>query len=68
VTVLIDLERAVTGIGRSAIRHLNLEITLTINGDIMPDGTSAYTRDGAFQVDQNGQLVTNSGFPVQPGI
>jgi len=27
----------------------------------MPDGTSAYTRDGAFQVDQNGQLVTNSG-------
>jgi flagellar basal-body rod protein FlgG len=34
----------------------------------MPDGTSAYTRDGAFQVDQNGQLVTNSGFPVQPGI
>ncbi|MXP49519.1 flagellar assembly peptidoglycan hydrolase FlgJ [Pantoea sp. Eser] len=34
----------------------------------MPDGTSAYTRDGAFQVDQNGQLVTNSGFPVQSGI
>jgi hypothetical protein len=27
LTVLIDLERAVTGIGRSAIRHLNLEIT-----------------------------------------
>ena len=34
----------------------------------LPDGTAAYTRDGAFQVDQNGQLVTNSGFPVQPGI
>ncbi len=34
----------------------------------MPDGTSAYTRDGSFQVDQNGQLVTNAGFPVQPGI
>ncbi|CFQ36526.1 MULTISPECIES: flagellar basal-body rod protein FlgG [Yersinia] len=34
----------------------------------MPDGTNAYTRDGSFQVDQNGQLVTASGFPVQPAI
>lgn len=34
----------------------------------MPDGTTAYTRDGSFQTDQNGQLVTNAGFPVQPGI
>jgi flagellar basal-body rod protein FlgG len=34
----------------------------------MPDGTTAYTRDGSFQADQNGQLVTASGFPVQPGI
>lgn len=34
----------------------------------MPDGTTAYTRDGAFQVDANGQLVTNAGDPVQPGI
>lgn len=34
----------------------------------MPDGTTGYTRDGAFQVDANGQLVTNSGFAVQPGI
>ena len=34
----------------------------------LPDGTSAYTRDGSFQVDQNGQLVNNAGYPVQPGI
>ena len=34
----------------------------------MPDGTTAYTRDGSFQTDSNGQLVTNSGFPVQPAI
>jgi flagellar basal-body rod protein FlgG len=33
-----------------------------------PDGTTAYTRDGAFQVDANGQLVTNNGYAVQPGI
>jgi flagellar basal-body rod protein FlgG len=33
-----------------------------------PDGTTAYTRDGSLQVDAQGQLVTNSGYPVQPGI
>jgi flagellar basal-body rod protein FlgG len=35
---------------------------------LMPDGTTSYTRDGSFQVDSNGQLVTSSGFAVQPAI
>lgn len=35
---------------------------------LMPDGTTGYTRDGSFQVDNQGQLVTSSGFPVQPAI
>ena len=34
----------------------------------LPDGTAGYTRDGAFQVDAQGVLVTNNGYPVQPGI
>lgn len=34
----------------------------------MPDGTTGYTRDGSFQVDQNGQMVTNNGMVLQPGI
>jgi flagellar basal-body rod protein FlgG len=34
----------------------------------MPDGTVGYTRDGSFQVDASGQLVTNNGYVVQPGI
>jgi flagellar basal-body rod protein FlgG len=34
----------------------------------LPDGTTAYTRDGSFQTDQNGQLVTSSGFVIQPAI
>jgi flagellar basal-body rod protein FlgG len=34
----------------------------------MPDGTSAYTRDGAFQVNSQGQIVTNGGYVVLPGI
>lgn len=35
---------------------------------LMPDGTTSYSRDGSFQADANGQLVTSSGYAVQPGI
>lgn len=34
----------------------------------MPDGTTAYTRDGSFQVDAQGQVVTAAGYPIQPSI
>lgn len=34
----------------------------------LPDGTLAYTRDGSFAADQNGQLVTAGGYAVQPAI
>jgi len=34
----------------------------------MPDGTTAYTRDGSFQMDAQGQLVTASGYRVQPSV
>ncbi len=34
----------------------------------LPDGTTGYTRDGSFQVSAQGQLVTNNGYPVNPGI
>jgi flagellar basal-body rod protein FlgG len=35
---------------------------------LMPDGTTGYTRDGSFQTDAQGQMVTSSGFVVQPAI
>ena len=34
----------------------------------MPDGSIAYTRDGSLQVNSQGQLVTASGFTIQPAI
>ncbi len=34
----------------------------------MPSGQTAYTRAGSFQVSADGQLVTNNGFAVLPGI
>lgn len=35
---------------------------------LLPDGTEAYTRDGGFQVSDQGQIVTASGYTLQPGI
>jgi len=35
---------------------------------LMPDGSLGYTRDGAFQVNAQGQLVTSSGYLLQPAI
>ena len=34
----------------------------------MPDGTYAYTRDGSFEMDAQGRIVTSQGYPVQPSI
>jgi flagellar basal-body rod protein FlgG len=34
----------------------------------MPDGNLAYTRDGSFQLSAQGQMVTSSGYVLQPGI
>ena len=35
---------------------------------LRPDGTEAYTRDGSFQLDAQGNIVTSSGFSLQPGL
>ncbi|MGB5475160.1 MAG: flagellar basal-body rod protein FlgG [Gammaproteobacteria bacterium] len=35
---------------------------------LMPDGTLGYTRDGTFQVNANGEIVTAKGYALQPGI
>jgi flagellar basal-body rod protein FlgG len=46
---------------------------LAINGSgffqiQMPNGDTGYTRDGSFQLDANGQMVTSSGYLLQPTI
>ncbi|MBZ5488537.1 flagellar basal-body rod protein FlgG [Halomonas aquamarina] len=46
---------------------------LAINGEgffqvLLPDGTTGYTRDGSFQLDENGQMVTANGYPLEPAI
>ena len=44
-----------------------------INGDgffqiALPDGTIAYTRDGAFKLSAEGQVVTSDGFQLDPPV
>ncbi len=34
----------------------------------LPDGTIAYTRDGAFKLSPDGVIVNRDGFPIQPAI
>jgi len=34
----------------------------------LPSGETGYTRDGSFQLSDQGELVTADGYPVQPGI
>ncbi len=55
------------------ILQTNNALDLAINGRgffqvQMPDGSVAYTRDGSFKLDGQGQLVNNSGYLLQPGI
>lgn len=34
----------------------------------MPNGDTAYTRDGTFQLNADGEIVTHDGYRVMPGI
>ena len=35
---------------------------------LMPDGSTAYTRDGSLQMSSTGQFVTADGYVIQPAI
>src|SRR5690606_21394031 len=56
----------------------NLQVTeqsldMAVNGRgffqiLMPDGNIAYTRDGQFQLNSEGVVVTANGHPLEPNI
>ena len=49
----------------------NLDIAIQGQGFFqiqLPDGSTAYSRDGSFQLDAAGQVVTANGHVLQPGI
>ncbi len=55
------------------ITQTSNQLDLAIQGDGFfqvkkPDGTYAYTRDGSFQVDSQGRIVTSTGYLLDPPI
>ncbi len=66
----ISTERIFT---QGSLQKTENPLDIAINGQgffqvQMPDGTLAYTRDGSFQRDSTGQVVTSSGYPLSPAI
>ena len=70
------------GVRTAAIRTVQIQGALTNTGNNLdlamsgrgwfqittPTGTTVYTRDGSFNTNANGQLVTNDGYAVSPAI
>jgi len=60
-----------TGQGAIEITENPLDLAVTGEGYFqieLPNGNTAYTRDGTFQLNENGELVTVQGYRVEPGI
>lgn len=58
---------------QGSLQNTGNPLDMAVNGQgffqvQMPDGTLAYTRDGAFQMDSTGQVVTASGYPLSPAL
>lgn len=59
--------------GQGTLQSTENSLDLAIQGKgyfqvELPDGTTAYTRDGSFKLSQDGIIVTRDGFTVQPAI
>ncbi|OYV24734.1 MAG: flagellar basal-body rod protein FlgG [Rhodospirillales bacterium 20-58-10] len=71
-----------TGVRVASIKDVLTQGTLTSTGNpldlaingtgyfqiLQPSGQTVYTRDGSFQVNQNGQLVNSTGYQVIPNV
>lgn len=58
---------------QGSVTQTNGSLDLGISGRgflqiTMPDGSIAYTRDGSLTMDSQGNVVTASGYPLQPAI
>ncbi|EAQ36121.1 hypothetical protein NB311A_11787 [Nitrobacter sp. Nb-311A] len=75
----IDLGGGVKTVGtprqmsQGTLSQTGNDLDIAIRGEgffkiLMPDGTFQYTRDGTFQMDNQGRIVNAQGNPVQPTI
>ena len=79
VPVGVDIGGGVKTVGtprsmtQGTLSQTGNDLDLAISGEgffkiLMPDGSYQYTRDGTFQMDNQGRVVTAQGNPVQPTI
>jgi flagellar basal-body rod protein FlgG len=66
----VSTERILT---QGNLQQTGNNLDLAINGNgffqiLLPDGTTAYTRDGSFQMNSQGQVVTPGGNSLQPAL
>lgn len=57
--------------GNITVTDNKLDLAMNGNGFFqitLPSGETAYTRDGAFQLNASGQIVTSNGYLLKPGI
>jgi flagellar basal-body rod protein FlgG len=75
----VDLGGGVKTVGtprimtQGTLSQTGAELDVAIRGEgffkiQMPDGTFAYTRDGSFQMDAQGRIVTPQGNVLAPGV
>jgi flagellar basal-body rod protein FlgG len=62
-----------TNYTQGSVTTTNGALDVALNGRgflqiTMPDGTLAYTRDGSLTLDSQGNVVTASGYPLQPAV
>ena len=62
-----------TNYTQGSVTTTNGALDVAVNGRgflqiTMPDGTLAYTRDGSLTLDSQGNVVTASGYPLQPAV
>ena len=55
------------------VKTTNNKLDVAINGEgffvvTKPDNSMGYTRDGSFQLDKDGQIITSQGFKLDPGF
>ncbi|MBU2510920.1 flagellar basal-body rod protein FlgG [bacterium] len=55
------------------LMHTGNDLDLSIDGDgffrvLRPNGTIAFSRDGAWQRDADGRIVNSDGYPIEPEV
>ncbi len=68
-----DISGSAKNFGQGGLEATDNPLDLAIEGDgffkvQMPDGSERYTRNGSFNLDNNGQVVTKEGYLVQPAV